>query len=303
MATSSEPSSFPPPSSSPFSPPQTAATAAAPWRKLFLEHIQTMPAPEFSLATVRKTASPSGTVYSPRARMCMFRGMWAELPGNAENAAERNPADVYEGSDVLTFTTDCRMDKLPELFGVEVADEGEAEEQEKLLRGSGGGAPVEAVFWAKERQTQWRLRGAAYVLGPDVDESPEGKRVVSALTPWMRRKKPAAGDAGSGSGSGSGRWSFSREVTAHFGNLPPLMRGSFRSPPPGVPVALPVGDSRLALGRRVADLGDEAARANFRVVVVVPREVDRCDLSDPERGRRWFYRFADGAWEEVEVWP
>ncbi|KAI0844072.1 pyridoxamine 5'-phosphate oxidase-domain-containing protein [Daldinia vernicosa] len=269
----------------------------APWRQLFLEHVQTMASPEFTLSTIRKTSSPSsGTVYySPRARTCVFRGLFAGLPANPKNEAELNP-DVYE-TDFPTFTTDCRMDKMAELFGTEETGE--------KLRGSGGGAPVEAVFWARETGTQWRVRGKAYVLAPDVEDSEEGKRVISTLTARMRRKDASQGG-----------WSFAREVTAHFGNMAPLMRGSFRSPPPGAPVALPVDDDRLKLGQKVTDLEDEVARANFRVVVIVPEGVDRTDLSDPERGRRWLYTFVgdkseptapggvvqDG-WEEVEVWP
>ncbi|KAI1381781.1 pyridoxamine 5'-phosphate oxidase-domain-containing protein [Hypoxylon crocopeplum] len=267
----------------------------APWRKLFLEHIQAMSSPEFTLSTIRKIPSPSGTVYSPRARTCIFRGLFADLPVNPKNDAQLNP-DIYE-TDLLTFTTDCRMDKMAELFGAE-PDSGK-------LKGSGGGAPLEAVFWVKETVTQWRVRGKAYVLSPDVEDSPEGKQVIATLTLRMRRKN-----------SDGKEWSFGREVTAHFGNLSPLMRGSFRNPPSGSPVALPVRDDRLKLGQKVTDLNDEVARDNFRVVVIVPEEIDRCDLSDPERGRRWVYTYVGGkstpstpgglvedGWEKVEVWP
>ncbi|KAI8965740.1 pyridoxamine 5'-phosphate oxidase-domain-containing protein [Daldinia sp. FL1419] len=275
--------------------PPSSSLGPAPWRKLFLEHIQAMSSPEFTLSTIQKTSSPSGAVYSPRARTCIFRGLFAGLPVNSKNDAQLNP-DTYE-TDLPTFTTDCRMDKMGDLFGVEGLEN---------TRGSGGGAPVEAVFWARETGTQWRVRGKAYVLGPDVEDSDEGKQVISTLTSRMRRKDTDAG----------GEWSFSREVTAHFGNLSPLMRGSFRNPPPGTPIALPVEDDRLKLGQKVTDLEDEVARANFRVVVIVPQGVDRTDLSDPERGRRWFYTFigpeskptapgglVEDGWEKVEVWP
>ncbi|KAK6948523.1 hypothetical protein Daesc_010291 [Daldinia eschscholtzii] len=280
----------------------------APWRKLFLEHVQAMSSPEFTLSTVRKISSLEGTVYSPRARTCVFRGLFAGLPVNPKNDAELNP-DVYE-TDFPTFTTDCRMDKMAELFGVEQETDDDNGKEKKEIRGSGGGAPVEAVFWVKETGTQWRVRGKAYVLAPDVEGSPEGKEVITLLTERMRRRKD-------NSSSGE-EWSFSREITAHFGNLSPLMRGSFRNPPPGTPVALPVGDDRLKLGQKVTDLEDEVARANFRVVVIVPEGVDRTDLSDPERGRRWLYTFVgrksgkqstvpggvvEEGWEKVEVWP
>ncbi|KAI2468907.1 pyridoxamine 5'-phosphate oxidase-domain-containing protein [Annulohypoxylon bovei var. microspora] len=275
----------------------------APWRKLFLEHIETMPSPEFGLGTVRKTASSTGTTYSPRTRTCVFRGLFAGLPVNPKNDVELNP-DLYD-SDFLTLTTDCRMDKMAELFGVEAGGEHDGK-----LKGSGGGAPVEAVFWAKETSTQWRVRGKAYVLAPDVEDSSEGKQVISTLMARMRRKDPDHSPDGE-------QWSFNREITAHFGNLSPQMRGTFRNPPPGSPVALPVADDRLKLGQKVTDSNDEVARANFRVVVIVPDELDQADLSDPERAQRWLYTFVGGGkaepttpgglvedgWEKVEVWP
>jgi hypothetical protein len=93
------------------------------------------------------------------------------------------------------------------------------------------------------------------------------------------------------------------------------MRGSFKAPPPGTPVAYHT-EKGEGLGQRVDDLEDEAARRNFRVVVIVPDEVDQVDLRDELRPRRWLYvyRGADGEsklpggevigeWEKVEVWP
>ncbi|KAI4866276.1 hypothetical protein F4820DRAFT_447260 [Hypoxylon rubiginosum] len=303
----------------------TTESPPAPWRKLFLEHVQTMPSPEFTLGTARKISTPPDVHYSPRARTCVFRSMFASLPVNPKNEAELNP-DRYE-SDYLTFTTDCRMDKMAELMGV-VPDPGDGQDEKKKkkeLKLSRRGELVEAAFWVKDAGTQWRVRGRAYVLGPDLDLPDAGaaaKVVVDDLLSGMRRKKSQQQRSPPESEEKKEEdWSFGREVTAHFGNLSPLMRGSFRNPPPGAPVASPVGDGRLKLGQKVTDLHDEVARANFRVVVVVPTEVDRTDLSDPERGRRWQYTFrgygggggggepempggvVEGGWEKVEVWP
>ncbi|KAI1409125.1 pyridoxamine 5'-phosphate oxidase-domain-containing protein [Hypoxylon sp. FL1857] len=292
---------------------RTMATASstlgpAPWRKSFLEHLKAMASIEFTLGTVRKIASKNGTVYVPRARTCAFRGMFAELAAHPDNTAELNP-DLYE-SDLLTFTTDRRMDKAAELFGVET-DGTYGDADDERVKGTGGGAPVEAVFWVKEKATQWRFRGRAYVLAPDVDTSEEGKRVVATLTERMRRK-----NSDSDSGSSGKEWGFSREITAHFGNTSPLMRGSFRNPPPGVPVAVPVDDGRLKLGQELTDLNDALARSNFRLVVIVPEELDCVDLNDPARSLRWQYTFVgnkseptapggviEDGWEKVEVWP
>lgn len=171
---------------------------------------------------------------------------------------------------------------------------------------------MEAVFWVDEEgvKTQWRVRGHAWVLKRGDGETGEGvERVREVLKGRMRKRE------GEGKGEEEGDWSFEREVTAHFGNLSPLMRGSFRAPAPGTPVAYHT-DKGAGLGQRLDDLEDEVARANFRVVVIVPDEVDQVDLSDELRPRRWLYVYRGvdgesklpggeviGEWEKVEVWP
>lgn len=110
--------------------------AAAPWRSLFLSHLEGMESAEFTLSTLRRASSPSAAfpssraaptrhmerrssilaapVYYPRARICICRGLWAHLPANPKNEAPLNPEGVWE-SDLITFTTDARMDKMEEL--------------------------------------------------------------------------------------------------------------------------------------------------------------------------------------------
>lgn len=305
-----------------------AAAAAtqhpAPWRDLFLEHVNAMPSPEFSLSTVRRVrhdgGSGGGVTMEPRVRTCVFRGLWADMPVNSKNKAELNPAGVWT-SDLPVFTTDVRMDKMAELFDIEVSDDNSAAVKEaskgnadERVQGSGGGAPVEAMFWAKESMVQWRIRGRAHVLAPeDVSGSESGQETVKAVLQRMRRPD----DSGDATGDKDQSWSFRREICAHFENLSPGMRGTWRNPPSGQPIELPLDDSRLKLGQKADALSkDDLARQNFRVVVIVPDFVDRCDLSDPARGRRWFYTFlgkqsqaktpggqVEGEWEKVEVWP
>ncbi|KAI0516739.1 pyridoxamine 5'-phosphate oxidase-domain-containing protein [Xylaria bambusicola] len=332
-------------------------SAAAPWRSLFLSHLEGMDSAEFTLSTLRRASSSSSSsssaggrrssilaapLYVPRARTCICRGLWAHLPINPKNEAELNPEGVWE-SELITFTTDVRMDKMEELWengldfdlrtggrrgtdpgspttgkvGEELwedslarmkgkrssSDENAAKSsKERKLKGSGGGGTVEAVFWAREPGVQWRVRGRAYVLAPDIETSPEGREVVSALKSRMRKQSQSQSEEES-------QWSFAREITAHFGNLSPAMRGTFRNPPPGRPVHLPVEDKGLGLGQKVADLEDAVARANFRVVVIVPEELDQADLSDPENPKRWIHTYVGagdkgkGGWETVEVWP
>jgi pyridoxamine 5'-phosphate oxidase len=177
-----------------------------------------MDSPEFVFTSLHPTESKDSPVpYVPRARTCIFRGMWAELPENKHNDAPMNDR-VYE-SDLLTITTDVRMAKVPEIFA---SSQGHGDESQS--QGSGGGGPVEAVFWIKDVMTQWRIRGEAYIVGQDIEGSGEessGTRTVkSKIGKRMRVVKEEGKDS----------WSWSKELTAHFGNLNPAMRGTFKNP-------------------------------------------------------------------------
>jgi pyridoxamine 5'-phosphate oxidase len=229
--------------------------------------------------------------------------MWAELSENKHNDAPKNDR-VYE-SDLLSFTTDVRMMKLPEIFA---SSHGHGEVAQS--QGSGGGGPVEAVFWVKDVMTQWRFRGEAYVVGQDIEgpgEESSGTRTVkSKVGERMRVVKEEGKDS----------WSWEKEVTGHFGNLSPGMRGSFKNPPPGSPVSILPNDKSLSLGQKVTDLNDEAARRNFRVVIISPVEVEQLDLTEPDKARRWKYTYVGptggetgqrgdeiGEWKKEELWP
>jgi hypothetical protein len=225
--------------------------------------------------------------------------MWGELPENSHNEAPRNKA-IYE-SDMPTFTTDVRMKKVADIF---TSSPGHASESNQM-KGSGGGGPVEAVFWVKEKGTQWRISGTAYVIAEDIDgkegeEESSGVRTVKSEV--GARMQPVQDE---------GEWSWGTELTAHFGNLSPGMRGTWRNPPPGTPVGAgqdrPEDDPNQGLGQEVTDLHDPLARSNFRVVVIKPDEVEQLDLSDPATARRWKYTFvADegkGGWRVEELWP
>ncbi|PSS16691.1 hypothetical protein M430DRAFT_35385 [Amorphotheca resinae ATCC 22711] len=255
--------------------------SAAPWRSLFLSHLSHMPSPEFVLATLRPSTDATSAP-TPRARYCIFRGLWAELTPDTRNPAPPNPR-VYE-SDLLTLTTDVRMSKIEELG---------AGPQ------SGGGAIVEAVFWARDVMAQWRFRGPAYVVGPDIESGSSGATMVREQ---VGRRMRIVGDAEEQAGS----WSWERELAGHFGNLSPTMRGSFRNPPPGARVdEVPADGSGLKLGQKVTDVDDAIARRNFRVVVIRPDEVEQLDLTDPERARRWKYTCVGprDEWTKEELWP
>lgn len=281
-----------------------ASVGVAPWRPLFLSHLAKMDSPEFVLSSLHPAESgDSPTPYLPRARYCIFRGFWAELPENTHNNAPQNDR-VYE-SDLPTFTTDVRMQKVPELFA---SSQGHGDVSQS--QGSGGGGPVEAVFWVKDVMTQWRFRGEAYIVGPDIggpgEESSGVRTVKSKVGERMRVVKE----------EGKDNWSWLKEVTAQFGNLSPTMRGSFKNPVPGSAISIPPEDRELGLGQKVTDLNDKVARTNFRVVIIKPNEVEQLDLSEPDKARRWRFTYVGpegeragqrgddvGEWKKEELWP
>jgi pyridoxamine 5'-phosphate oxidase len=280
-----------------------SSIGAAPWKPLFQSHISKMDSPEFVFTSLHPSEDPNAaTPYVPRARYCIYRGMWAELPVNKHNEAPLNDR-VYE-SDLLTFTTDVRMAKIPEIFA---SSRGHGEVSQS--QGSGGGGPVEAVFWVKDVMTQWRFRGEAYVVGQDIEGAGEESSGVSTMKHKIGERMRVVKK------EGKKDWSWSKEVTAHFGNLSPGMRGSFKNPEPGSRVSIPLADNALALGQKVTDLNDEIARRNFRVVIIRPDEVEQVNFTDPDRARRWKYTFNGGGqhagqdgndhgdWTKEELWP
>ncbi|KAL8828174.1 MAG: hypothetical protein Q9170_006715 [Blastenia crenularia] len=260
-----------------------------------------MPSPEFVFASLAPSSTSSHpntpTPYVPRLRYCIYRGMWSQLPENKHNTAPKNPR-VYD-SDMPTFTTDVRMQKVGELFA---SSAGKASKDEQV-QGSGGGGPCEAAFWVKEKGTQWRIKGTAFVVAPDIEGQEESSGVRTAKSEIGGRMRVVEGAEGK-----EGEWNWGKELTGHFGNYSPGMRGSWKNPPPGTAVTgEPDQDHQLA--QKVEDLDDPIARSNFRVVVIKPDEVEQTDISDPATARRWKYTFvADahdgkGEWTKEELWP
>ena len=128
------------------------------------------------------------------------------MEGDSSSESRRrggmNPA-VYE-SDMLAFTTDVRMEKV-----------------RQIQPGEGGdvGGEVEAMFWVKDVMTQWRFKGRAFVVGGESGDGME-KANRERIWAWMRTRQAE----GEGS-AGSGPWSWEKEITAHFANMSPIMRG------------------------------------------------------------------------------
>ena len=114
------------------------------------------------------------------------------------------------------------MQKVGELFATSA---GRAEDDSQV-QGSGGGGSVEAAFWIKEVGTQWRMRGTAWVVDRDIEETrgdlpgkvTSGVRAVKSEV--GRRMRIVEGAEGK-----EGDWSWGRELTGHFGNCSPGIRG------------------------------------------------------------------------------
>jgi hypothetical protein len=238
--------------------------------------------PYFVFSTVAR--DDKGTPV-PRGRYCVFRGFFGELKlrPSEEDDLKKDHKDglnptAFE-SDMLTFTTDVRMAKVDQLVQ------------------SGGAA--EAVFWVKEVASQWRVKGKAFVIGG----SPAEKEELDARAEIRRTLRILQqGDVV----ANNKLWSWDKEVTAYFACLHPIRRGSFKNPPPGLPVAENPTHSDFEFGEEVTDLHDPVARKNFRVVVIRPEEIDQVDLSDYRKGQRWKWTLSnnvDGQWRKIELWP
>ncbi|KAI9730722.1 MAG: hypothetical protein M1834_005691 [Cirrosporium novae-zelandiae] len=273
---------------------QASALQQAPWRSQFLDHISHLNPPTFAFSTVER-AGPNSKVptqYFPRARYCVCRGLWTELPENEKNTATLNPSGIFT-TECPTITTDARMAKVGHLF--QTSDSAGTEDQSGV--GSGGGGPVEGVWWVPEVAMQWRIKGRGYVLAlNDIEEdNSESKTAKSEVGKRMRCLDEAK----------RGEWSWKTEILAQFGNLSPGMRGSFRNPPPGTPRSKNPDPSKLSQGNKVTSNDDEIALSNFRVVVIVPDSAEMIDLKQSGKERRilWTFHEDTGEWFEQELWP
>ncbi|KAJ5355834.1 hypothetical protein N7517_010443 [Penicillium concentricum] len=255
----------------------------APWRDLLDSQLKQTPGYEFTIATIGYDAQQRPV---PRLRTCGCRGFFPELElhSKGQEAMDEqvegggNPP-VFE-SDMLSFTTDARMEKLPQL--------------------ESSGHAIEAVFWLKGLMTQWRIKGTAYAIGdPSGEDAQEEKTSRTEIRKALRVKGDTDSDIA--------KWTWQKAVTKYFANHSPVARGSFRNPPPGQPRSSTPSQLDLKLGQKVLDLHDPVARANFRVVVIRPEQVERLDLTDQEDGKRWNWTLSNGndgsQWDEMEVWP
>lgn len=175
----------------------------APWRDQLGSHLQQTPDYEFTVATVGHDSKGRAV---PRVRTCGCRGFFPELklhPSGQKDIESQvedggNPS-VYE-SDLLSFTTDVRMEKLHQL-----------DKSDDL---------IEAVFWLKGLMIQWRIKGRALSIGnPSINSKEEEHQ--KEIGTWLRPK--ANGD------DNIQKWTWEKAVTEYFANHSPAMRGIYQS--------------------------------------------------------------------------
>ena len=174
----------------------------APWRDLLDSQLKQTPGYEFTVATIGYDSQQRPV---PRLRTCGCRGFFPELklhPKGQEAMDQQvenggNPS-VYE-SDMLTFTTDSRMEKLPQL--------------------ESSGHAIEAVFWLKDLMTQWRIKGTAYAIGNPQGEDVEVERNSRQEIEKALRMTAPDND--------SSTWTWEKAVTKYFANHSPVARGWF----------------------------------------------------------------------------
>lgn len=177
----------------------TENSRRAPWRDLLDSHLKQTPGYEFTIATIGYDSQQRPV---PRLRTCGCRGFFPELElhPKGQEAMDQQVEDggnssVFE-SDMLTFTTDTRMEKLSQL--------------------ESSGNAIEAVFWLKDLMTQWRIKGTAYAIGNPQGEAAEDERHSrQEVQKALRETK----------NSDTSKWTWERAVTKYFANHSPVARG------------------------------------------------------------------------------
>lgn len=156
--------------------------APAPWKALLSNHIQqtineaSHARIEFQLATT----NPNGL---PRVRTLSHRSFW----GDCINHSQPHTSPLYE-SDCPTFITGASSGK-----GVDIYASGL--DNCRLETVSGGGAQVEILYWFREIQIQWRIRGRCWLMASEPEQQ-QGSSLLDqgaefarqAVSAYMRAK-------------------------------------------------------------------------------------------------------------------
>ncbi|KAH3681101.1 hypothetical protein WICPIJ_007933 [Wickerhamomyces pijperi] len=250
----------------------------APWvpsfRKAIQTHRESHPFVAFSFATVDSNNCP-------HVRTVIDRGFLFD----------------DKKSNILTFTTDIRMDKLRDLSN---------------------NGKFEAVFWFEGTNEQFRVSGEAKVLTQDNVETFSGSiGEYPLVSPGFLKSHSSGLDlshfnqsqlslASTATNSNHNRPSaeeWSQELQTKWGELSSNLKSSFRKPQPGSTITAEKQKLLDSLSRGVDGSNEEDGRKNYGLVLMLVDKCDYVNLSGPHH-QRWLYeRNAEDQWDETELCP
>lgn len=219
----------------------------APWKRLFTDHVKSeggYPA-DFCLATIDDGI--------PRARILSQQG-FISLPVlgsrnmHAEMHAERE--SVRTSSDCPTFATAASSNKVAHIITSNRIDQAPY----TYVGHSGGGGPVEGVWWFKKSRTQWRLLGNCYLLAShdsNTNLSDDSRHLRAAIARASRLPYNAYLQCED--------LSWESVIQDHYAGLPGPMQKKY-------------------------------ALHDTRVGVIIPYEVELLDLNDMSTRPRWLWK-------------
>lgn len=266
----------------------------APWvpsfRKAISTHMESHPFVTFSFATVDSNNCP-------RVRTVIYRDFLF-------NDKKTN---------ILTFTTDIRMDKLKDLSN---------------------NGKFEAVFWFEGTNEQFRVCGEAHVLTQDnvntfsstIGEYPcvspgllKAHSSCLDLTQLNQSQSSLASTILNGSSiSTNGGLNttdnveqtdkpspeeWTQELQSIWDSLSSNLKSSFRKPQPGSIITAEKQKLLDSLSRGVDGSNEEDGKKNYALVLMMVDKCDYINLGGPQH-QRWLYERSDeDQWDEVELCP
>jgi hypothetical protein len=238
----------------------------APWVPAFTSavsrHAESAAFVTFSFATVDIEGCPN-------VRTCIFRGFLFD----------------DKKTNILTFTTDVRMEKF-----------------EHLLKNP----KFEACFWFPNSNVQFRLSGNARcvtlgnisttnaeigdypLVSPNVIEQYSSNTDLSHMLP-QEPHKPSAEE-------------WEQELTNKWVNLSTKLKSSFRKPEPGSKVTPEKQKLLDSISRGVDGSNEEDGKKNYALVLLLVDKVDYVDLNG-HQARYIYERYDEDQWSEEEVCP
>lgn len=261
----------------------------APWVPLLNQAIalelETSPFVTFSFATIDLDGSPS-------VRTVINRGYLFN----------------DKKSNILTFTTDIRMNKFQEL-----------QRNPKF----------EACFWFPKSNQQFRIKGNAKLLTLDNLKDINDSEIIKEfpiISPHKIKNYSSHADLAShfnttsNIGSISNSCGNSNSNTSNSSNLPEIseweaelqdkwenlstkLKSSFRKPQPGEVLTKENRKLIDSISRGVDGSNEIDGIKNFALVLLLPDLVDFVDLSGNKQTRFFYKRYEFDQWDEKEVCP